>query len=163
MYRPQGDRKVRSFSGKVFPRTHHGQGQYQESGTKPDSKAVGGSMAQAVNTESVTQALSNALRLRFGMTQCAVKRIASSLKCNTRAARNWWEGHNAPSAVTLIQMMREFDEVYDVVMEMAGRRDADADESARVQYAMKILKGEIAPHEIDHNRVPRMGGDECQP
>lgn len=98
-----------------------------------------------LNNETVAQAVSTALRYRFGDFNCAVKRIARTINCDQRAARNWWEGNNSPRAAELIELMREFDEVHEEVLRLANRNSigsSEPDIKKRIEQAMKILSGE---------------------
>lgn len=78
----------------------------------------------ALDTMTVTEVLSGAIRKGFGDLKAATKRIAQAARTNTRTAKNWYEGNNAPDATNLIMLMRESDEVFQAVLELAGRSDA---------------------------------------
>lgn len=112
-----------------------------------------------ITNEDLTSEISGALRREAGHTPSAVKFVASRIRRNARAARNWLEGHNAPRAAELIELMREFDEVHEAVLRLANRNPASSDESVqlRIQRAMKILSGESNEEHI--NRVSSLGGN----
>lgn len=117
--------------------------------------------APHISAAMVAEGVSQALRVQFRGVPAAVKRLARAMCSNERAARNWIEGANAPSAAVLIDMMARFDAVHDAVLEMAGRRkDGDAlcpVARRRIDTAVKILQGEIAAHDHDYRDTP-LGG-----
>lgn len=107
-----------------------------------------------ISNETITQAVSTALRNAVGYFPSAPKLIAQKVQRNPRAARNWLEGHNAPRAAELIELMREFDEVHEEVLRLANRKSIEPSGSTnqRIQLAVKILCG--GEHESHPDRIP---------
>ena len=97
---PENDRTFQSESGKTFPKN-----------IPPDELA-----------QALIPAIAQALREDFGVGSGAVKRLSRLLNANDRAARNWIEGKNAPSAEHLVALMGYSDAVLGVVLDLAGRR-----------------------------------------
>lgn len=93
----------------------------------------------------VQSAITAALRRAYGRMQSPVKRVARAAEANEKAARNWWEGQNAPDATNLIALIAESDEVFEEVMRLAGRAD-DAKKAlalaALAEIARKLGEGE---------------------
>lgn len=107
-----------------------------------------------ITNEAVTQAISGALQRSFGWVPSSVKYVASRIKRNPRAVRNWFEGQNAPRAAELIDLMRESDEVYEEVLRLANRKSSGpsgSDIHLRIKKAVEILEGENVKNEVDIN------------
>jgi hypothetical protein len=95
----KNDRKLRSKSGKPFP-------------------------SSAVRLGPVfVAAVAEALKAEFGNTAGAAKRIGRITARNERAARNWLDGRNGPSAENLIALMGHSDHVLRTVLGLAGRSE----------------------------------------
>lgn len=92
------------------------------------------------NPMNAAVAISQALRQRFGEERHAPKRIARLAGVDPRAARNWWEGHNAPQADDLIALMRAVPEVADAVLGLAGRGPLHAGQRHALREALRILE-----------------------
>jgi transcriptional regulator with XRE-family HTH domain len=70
------------------------------------------------------------------------KLIARRLGTSPRTVEDWINGENAPSAATLIRIMGEFDDVYDGVVELTGRRPKpmlSAQSQQAIADALKLL------------------------
>jgi hypothetical protein len=74
-----------------------------------------------ISNGDVVAAVSGGLGRTFAGTGNAVKMIATRTRRNAEAIRNWVEGRNAPRAAELIELCREFDEVWEEVCRLAGR------------------------------------------
>jgi len=110
--------------------------------------------ATTITNETITQAVSMALRNAVGYMPSASKVVAGSVQRNQRAARNWLDGLNAPRAAELIELMREFDEVYYEVLRLANRTPEEPSGSLtqkRIEHAINILTGES--HEKHTDRI----------
>lgn len=66
-------------------------------------------------------AMADALRSAFGDSRSAIKTVARATGANERAVRNWFEGKNGPSGHHLINLIRQSDAVFDVVLALSGR------------------------------------------
>lgn len=64
-----------------------------------------------------------ALHTEFGDSHAAVKKIVRATGANERAARNWFDGRNAPSGEFLIALCRNCDHVLEAVLTLSGRDD----------------------------------------
>lgn len=102
--------------------------------------------AETISNQTVTEVISGALNAAVSPFIRADKYVASKIKRNPRAARNWLDGHNAPGAAELIELMREFDEVYHEVLRLANRKSIEPTSGShlhnRIEKAMQILNGE---------------------
>lgn len=76
----------------------------------------------AVTAQTVAAMISAALRQRFDRTRHAAKDIASRVDATPRAVEDWLQGETAPRAAELIRLCAEFDEVFDAVCALAGRK-----------------------------------------
>lgn len=76
----------------------------------------------AVTAQDVAARISTALRSLFDDRRHAAKAIAQRVDATPRAAEDWLQGETAPRAAELIRLCAEFDEVFDAVCAMAGRR-----------------------------------------
>jgi len=68
-------------------------------------------------------AIAAALHSEFGESSAAVKQIVRATGANERAARNWFDGKNAPSGEFLIALCRSCDQVLETVLLLSGRDD----------------------------------------
>lgn len=114
--------------------------------------------ATTITNETITQAVSTALRNAVGYMPSASKIVAHKVQRNQRAARNWLDGLNAPRAAELIELMREFDEVHQEVLRLANRSPEEPAGSTqqRIEQAIKILCGG-ENNEINSDRISRVG------
>lgn len=69
----------------------------------------------------IAQAISEALHREFGDSHAAIKLIVRATGANERAARNWFDGKNAPSGESLIALCRSCDQVLEAVLVLSGR------------------------------------------
>lgn len=87
-----------------------------------NSRSKGARKLQAViDTHSVAQAISAAIRRTFGDFSAPTKRYARVAGVDPRTARNHWEGLNCPRAPELIRLMAESDAALEAVLAMSGR------------------------------------------
>jgi hypothetical protein len=93
-----GDRKLQSLSGRIFPR--------------------GG---ERLGAGRFAQEISTALRLDYGNTRAAVKIIVRLTGANKRTAKNWLDARNGPNGESLVALCRHSDEVLATVLAQAGR------------------------------------------
>lgn len=68
-----------------------------------------------IDTFSVVQAISGALRRKWGDMRSPVKLVARATGTDVRTARNYWDGTNAPRAPELLRLMAECPEVREAV------------------------------------------------
>jgi hypothetical protein len=101
----KNDRTIQSFSGIVIQVTDN------SSGEPPLSAA------------RLAAAISAALHREYGETHAAIKHIVRATGANERAARNWFDGKNAPNGESLIALCRNCDHVLEAVLILAGRND----------------------------------------
>lgn len=91
-----------------------------------DSSFPRGRSVTTLTRHSVIDTLSDALRRAapgYAPAKQIAIRIGRKLMSTTdRAPRNWLQKRNAPDAVQLIALMSEFDEVYEAVIQLAGRK-----------------------------------------
>lgn len=85
-----------------------------------------------IDTYSVVQAISGALRKRWGDMRSPVKLVARATGTDVRTARNYWDGTNAPRAPELLRLMAECPEVREAVERLIenhrGNNGADSQE-----------------------------------
>lgn len=77
-------------------------------------------ISQAEFADLVSQALHRA----YGQDRYAVKRIAAAANTNVRAAKNWWEGRNAPDALHLLRLTAVVPELQAEVRRLANIQSA---------------------------------------
>lgn len=95
-----------------------------------------------LTADQVARSVSGALQDRFRDRRGAAKVIARAGRASVRQAKNWLAGRHAPQAAQLVALMREFDEVSEAVLELAGRGQPLTDEQrAIVDRALGILGG----------------------
>lgn len=101
-------------------------------------------MQAALTTPYVAERLSAALRKEVAGEVDPIKRIARLARSGVRAAKHWWRADNVPHAVHLIALMRESDEVFKAVCELAERDPETITErqKAAIRAALKALDGE---------------------
>ena len=128
----------------------------------PRTRRAGGkpmSFAGAINSQTVAERVSCALRQAVIGLAAPGKQVSRITGRNPRTIRNLMDGSNAPSAATLIELMRDFDDVYIAVLEMAQRHPESPsgdDIQNRIEQAMKILCGENND-EINTDRISPLG------
>ena len=98
---PKNDRNIRSLSGNQIP---HAEG-----------------FEHAPGAGEIARAISDALHQEFGDSHAAIKLIVRATGANERAARNWFDGKNAPSGEFLIALCRSSDQVLEAVLVLSGR------------------------------------------
>ncbi len=74
-----------------------------------------------LSTHYVTEAFGDTLRRKYGELRGAAKRLARVAGSNEDAARNWLEARNTPNLATTIRLMREDDDIFDLVCRLADR------------------------------------------
>jgi len=99
----KNDRIIRSLSGNQIPRG------------EPPSHSPGAS--------EIARAISEALHQEFGDSHAAIKLIVRATGANERAARNWFDGKNAPSGEFLIALCRGSNRVLEAVLIMSDRTE----------------------------------------
>jgi hypothetical protein len=67
--------------------------------------------------------IAGALRRELGSTQSAVKTAAAWTGANERTVKNWLSGRGAPCGFHLVSLARNSDEVLQVFLVLARRRD----------------------------------------
>jgi hypothetical protein len=85
------------------------------------SREAVGKTAIADDELQVCQAISRALRAEVGSKRHADKLVAQAVAASPRTAKGWLREESAPQAAKLIRLMAEYDAVFDVVLELAGR------------------------------------------
>ena len=99
----------------------------------------GGFVDSVAFRERMTAALRRAFR--------CPKQVAQVTRQTSRAAENQMAGLNSVSGASLVNLMRESEEVLREVLMMAGRPDlalTDAEQKRRLELAARILSGEGA-------------------
>jgi hypothetical protein len=104
-------------------------------------------IAAPVNSHAVARQFADAIRAYTD------KQLARMAGACPRTFRNHRQGLNAPSAVVLINLMRESDEVFNAVLEMAGRDPNPHNTRARIEQALQILTESERRHDAA-DRVP---------
>lgn len=97
---PKNDRIIRSLSGNRIPE---------------------GAFEHTPGAGEIARAISDALHQEFGDSHAAIKLIVRATGANERAARNWFDGKNAPSGKSLIALCRSCDRVLEAVLVLSGR------------------------------------------
>lgn len=91
---------------------------------------------------NATGLLADALTRATANVTCAAKRIGRVLGKSERTGHNVLSGAHEIKAGDLIKLMREYDEVWDVVQEMAGRGDGLTEKQRRALAALgPLLEG----------------------
>jgi len=109
------------------------------------------STIQHIDNQFVATVVAAALQRSASKWPSKLKTIASRVGISDRTVQNIYDGSNAPSAATLIRLMREFEPVHNAVLDLAGRPShpkKDYSESERIQLAMSILSG--GTHDSNH-------------
>ena len=96
------DRKIRSNSGKAFPKS-------VERG--------------AISSAQFAEAIAEALHREFGQAHAAVKKIAALTGANERAVKNWVYAKNGPSGEFLVALIRHSEEVLESILLLSGRSE----------------------------------------
>lgn len=73
---------------------------------------------QLVTSETVTGAVSDALRREYAELRNAPKLLARRVQATPRSIRNWMDGSRAPRAAELVRLMAESDAVADAVLRL---------------------------------------------
>ena len=119
----QNDRKLRSKSGKTFPKD-------------PD-----------YHEKSIASVIGAALKTEFGGSPASVKMIVRMTGRNERAVRNWFDGTNGPNGENLVMLMRSSSHGVHAVLRLAGREDlARAGDLSRIREQMRALVQAMDDH-----------------
>lgn len=94
--------------------------------------------AATMDSNDLTEALHGALRRAFDGADSPVKRIARAANSNERAAKDWWQGKNLPSAVHLLRLMATVPEFAGEVRRLTGMY-ADLDPEFERDFHMAML------------------------
>jgi hypothetical protein len=78
------------------------------------------------NLGSYPKAIAYALKRELGPTHQAVKIIMKWTGAGERTAKNWLAGISGPSGEHLVELIRNSDNVLEVLLTMAGRRQISA-------------------------------------
>ena len=70
-----------------------------------------------------TAVIAETLRETFGGTAVSIKTVMGYTGAGERAVRNWFEGKNGPNGRNLAKLARNSDEVLEVFLLMADRRE----------------------------------------
>lgn len=101
--------------------------------------------AAPISSQIVAQSIARALRNAVSGLAAPSKQLSRMTGKCPRTIRNLMDASNAPSAATLIELMRDFDEVHHAVLTLAQRNQQNEtaeDIHDRIQQALKILSGE---------------------
>jgi hypothetical protein len=98
---PKNDRKIRSRSGKTFPKS-----------AKESAKSTAYGFAAGIAA---------ALHRAYGNSHAGVKTVVALTGANERAVRNRFEGKNGPSGEHLIELVRHSDPALAAFLVLAGR------------------------------------------
>ena len=79
----------------------------------------------AITATELASAIGETLRRRYGDVRCATKRLARRTGRDERVIRNWMDGTHAPRLADAILLMRECDELADLIFRAVkdGRAD----------------------------------------
>lgn len=99
-------------------------------GSKKKSRA---NEMSACLTRLYTDTISDALAGR------SAKQIARDTGVSDRVADNWRSGTNGPSGAHLVRLMREYDEVFERVMDLTGRMSGASLSPAQREAARRAL------------------------
>lgn len=78
------------------------------------------------NLERYDTAVAYALKCQLGTTHQAVKVIMRWTGAGERTVKNWLAGVSGPNGQHLVELVRNSDEVLDVILRMAGRQQIAA-------------------------------------
>lgn len=93
-----------------------------------------------MGTAETTAAICRAIREHFDGQRDAPKRLARIANSNTRAARNWLEGVNAPDALYLLRLMAEIPELQAEVRRLTGMQsDLNPQFDQAMQHTMQLF------------------------
>jgi hypothetical protein len=97
------------MSGVHIPRKLHGKNGNMITGTATISSA------------SLAETIAGCLQRSWGGLRHSAKLLAQQIDSNPRTAANLLEGRNAPSAATLVQLMKVDDNVFEIICQLADR------------------------------------------
>jgi hypothetical protein len=88
-------------------------------------KLLSNSAAKLADAEDFdfTAVIAETLRETFGGTAVSIKTVMGYTGAGERAVRNWFEGKNGPNGRNLAKLARNSDEVLEVFLLMADRRE----------------------------------------
>jgi hypothetical protein len=86
----------------------------------------GSVLPNSENLGPYPRAIANALKRELGPTHQAVKIIMKWTGAGERTVKNWLAGINGPSGQHLLELIRNSDNVLQVLLTMAGRRQTSA-------------------------------------
>lgn len=99
--------------------------------------------AESLTNQAVAERVGYALRAALAGFSSPGKRVSRMTGRHPRTIRNLLDGSNAPSAATLIELMREFDEVHQEVLRLANRSPSETSVSPeKIQQLLSVLFGE---------------------
>jgi len=90
---------------------------------------------------SYEAAIAAAVRQELGGSHQAIKTLMRRTGASARTAKNWLSGSAGPTGAHLIELMRTSDLVYEVVLELAGRKRSKFNS---LKEASNLLKRAIA-------------------
>lgn len=100
----------------------------------------------SISSETVADIVADSLRRTWGKLRHAPKLLARQIHANERTASNLLDGRNAPSAATLVRLMKEDDEVFAAILALAGRDPPPAHEQIQaIKAALAIMEKGKSP------------------
>jgi hypothetical protein len=110
---------------------------------------------ERLDSAYLTEAIAAALRLDFGDARSATKVLGKLTGANQRAAKNWLGAKNSPSSLSLIELCRHSDRVFEVVMRMAGREQilkakSLTDARLKLKEIVTLLDELVAQEDEEH-------------
>lgn len=118
------------MSDPIIPRKIHGKRHI----TMTDTSAI--------TPATLCDLLSDALRRSWGQVRGAPKQLARQIDSNVRTASNLLEGLHAPSAATLVKLMAADDNVFDLIVDITGRkRPLEYEQIQAIKAAVAIMEG----------------------
>lgn len=104
----------------------------------------GSFVRQTGHATSVREQLSAAFRRATAGSRSPTKELARVIDRTPRGAEMILKGETAPSAEALILAMRQYDDVWEAVKEMAGRADSESDAERVLAEITERLKARRA-------------------
>lgn len=93
-----------------------------------------------LSSDDLGTIVASALQNAFGDEKSAIKRIMDVSKCNERAAKNWYQGKNAPNALFLLRLIATVPELQAEVRRLtAMESDLDPHFERAMSQAMELF------------------------
>lgn len=93
-----------------------------------------------LSSDDLGNVIASALRSAFGDEKSAIKRIMDVSRCEERAAKNWYQGKNAPNALYLLRLIATVPELQAEVRRLtAMQSDLDPHFERAMSQAVELF------------------------